>query len=112
MTWPGLLESQFISVGFVDDTPFESFNSRIDFPGMEHCTPWISSQARLLEGELREGPERYSVHETILQLMLYTYNYSAVDELPQKAISNLVPSMWFTQFFMSKVFLWKMWSMA
>lgn len=88
LTWPDLPEPQFISVGFVDDIPFERLNSRADFPEMEHCAPWIDhhkpdywkEKSRRVLGDIQSMKQ-------LLQLMLYTYNYSTIGECTP--ISNL-----------------------
>ncbi|XP_026633663.1 HLA class I histocompatibility antigen, A-25 alpha chain-like [Microtus ochrogaster] len=44
LTWPGLVESQFISASYVNDTQFMGFNSRAENLSVEHRAPWVDQQ--------------------------------------------------------------------
>ncbi|XP_075834875.1 class I histocompatibility antigen, Gogo-A*0501 alpha chain-like [Microtus pennsylvanicus] len=44
LTWPSLVESQFISASYVNDTQFMGFNSWAKGFGVEHRAPWVDQQ--------------------------------------------------------------------
>ncbi|XP_051008497.1 H-2 class I histocompatibility antigen, Q7 alpha chain-like [Acomys russatus] len=100
LTWPGILEPQFIRVCYVDGIQIERFNSRAETPRLEHCAPWVDQQT--------PGYWQRKTSDALLQSLLFriwlrrglhTYNYSTTgshtiqwrygcDVLPGGYVSN------------------------
>lgn len=81
LTRPGHSEPLFISAGFMDNIQFERFNNRSDFPGMEHCAPWIDHRSpEYWKEHTQRALKDIRFMRQALKLMIHTYNYSATGE--------------------------------
>ncbi|KAL1765716.1 H-2 class I histocompatibility antigen, Q10 alpha chain-like [Sigmodon hispidus] len=77
LTSTDLLNTQFIHVGFVGDTQFERFNSRGEYPRMEHCAPWMDHQTpRYWAERTQEILTLMDFYYDVLKKILHFYNQS------------------------------------
>ncbi|XP_051008495.1 H-2 class I histocompatibility antigen, Q10 alpha chain-like [Acomys russatus] len=100
LTWPGILEPQFIRVCYVDGIQIERFNSRAETPRLEHCAPWVDQQTpEYWERNTNDLLILTPWFRIWLQKMLHIYNYSTTgshtiqwrygcDVLPGGYVSN------------------------
>ncbi|XP_057650392.1 H-2 class I histocompatibility antigen, Q10 alpha chain-like [Chionomys nivalis] len=87
LTWPGLMEPQFVTVAFVDDVRFERFNSKAQPPRMEHCALWVDQQRpEYWDGRTQLTLEQSQMFRETLKEMLHVYQLS---ETGYHTIQNL-----------------------
>ncbi|XP_038197977.1 class I histocompatibility antigen, Gogo-A*0501 alpha chain-like [Arvicola amphibius] len=87
LTWPGLMETQFVMVAFVDDMRFERFNSRAQPPRREHCALWVDQQRpEYWDGRTQLTLEQSQMFRETLKEMLHVYQLS---ETGYHTIQNL-----------------------
>lgn len=77
LTWPGLVESQFVSVSYVNDTQFMGFNSRAEIQRVEHRAPWVDQQKpEYWEEETRSILQEKKFFKEVMKKALHIYNQS------------------------------------
>lgn len=81
LTWPGLEESQFISVSYVNDTQFMGFDSRAESQRMQHRAPWLDQQKpKYWEEETQSILREEKFFKEVMKKVLHVYNQSMSGE--------------------------------
>nr|AAB17693.1 major histocompatibility complex class I antigen [Peromyscus maniculatus] len=73
---PGLGEPRFISVGYVDDTQFERFDSNAETPRYEPRAPWVEREPEYWEENTRRAKGWEQIFRGNLRTLLSYYNQS------------------------------------
>ncbi|XP_042122590.1 class I histocompatibility antigen, Gogo-A*0201 alpha chain-like [Peromyscus maniculatus bairdii] len=77
LTWPGLVESQFISASYVDDTQFMGFNSRAETQRMVHQAPWMDQQKpEYWEDQTQSIMREKTFFKEVMKKVLHIHNQS------------------------------------
>ncbi|OBS59703.1 hypothetical protein A6R68_09180, partial [Neotoma lepida] len=77
LTWPDILEPQFIYAVYLDDIHVKRYNSREEPPRMEHCAPWVDQEEpEYWENSTRNMPRLIDFCTDTLKEMLHIYNQS------------------------------------
>ncbi|OBS73241.1 hypothetical protein A6R68_12182, partial [Neotoma lepida] len=80
LTWPDILEPQFIYAVYLDDIHVKRYNSREEPPRMEHCAPWVDQEEpEYWENSTRNMPRLIDFCTDTLKEMLHIYNQSETD---------------------------------
>ncbi|NP_001008850.1 RT1 class I, locus M1, gene 4 precursor [Rattus norvegicus] len=107
LTRPGHSEPLFISAGFMDNIQFERFNNRSDFPGMEHCAPWIDHRSpEYWKEHTQRALKDIRFMRQALKLMIHTYNYSATGyhTIQRRIGCHVLPRGYFSHGFLELAF--------
>ncbi|XP_076413416.1 H-2 class I histocompatibility antigen, Q10 alpha chain-like isoform X3 [Peromyscus maniculatus bairdii] len=73
---PGLGEPRFISVGYVDDTQFERFDSDAETARYEPRAPWVEREPEYWEEQTRRAKNAEQIFRENLRILLGYYNQS------------------------------------
>ena len=81
MSWPGLREPHFISMGYVDDTQFVRFDSSAENPRVESQLPWMQQvKQEYWDEETQDAKKSAQIYSQNLKNLRGYYNQSEAGE--------------------------------